>query len=203
MAGYIGQTIQSVVSQNYPNLEYIVIEGDSKDGTTEVINRFADKIAKVVIEPDGGQYHAIQKGMNMATGEVLAWINADDIYCPWTLSVVSEIFSNFPDVDWITGLTTYINEAGQCVSVANTASAYPVKYIRNGWFRSYLGGYLQQESVFWRRSLWEKVGGLDLTLSCAADFKLWTEFARHADLVTVAVPLAAFRFRPGGTEVFF
>jgi len=197
MVNYIGQTIQSVVSQNYPNLEYIIVDGGSKDGTTEVMNRYADQIAKVVIEPDDGQYHAIQKGMDMATGEVLAWLNADDIYCPWTLSVVNEIFSSYSDVDWITGLPTYVNDAGQCICVAHTASAYPVNYIRNGWFRSYLGGYLQQESMFWRRSLWEKVGGLDLSLNYAADFKLWTEFARHTDLVTVAVPLAAFRLRPG------
>lgn len=197
MAQYIEGTIRSIVGQGYPNLEYIIIDGGSTDGTADVIDRYTDKINVVIREPDDGQYHAIQKGMALATGEVMAWLNADDIYCPWTLSLVGEIFKEFPDVDWIIGLPCYLNNADQCVKVSNTQSAYPQKYIRNGWFRSYLAGYLQQESMFWRRSLWEKVGGLDLSFKYAADFKLWTEFARKSDLVSVSVPLAAFRVRPG------
>lgn len=197
MAAYVGTTISSIVSQNYPNLEYIVVDGASTDGTTYVIDKHADKIDVFISKPDDGQYHAIQKGLDIGQGEIMAWLNADDIYCPWTLSVVGEIFEQFPDVDWITGLPTFLNDAGQCVRVSNTLSAYPQKYIRNGWFRSYLGGYLQQESMFWRRSLWDKVGGLDLSLKYAADFKLWTEFAEQTDIVSLAVPLAAFRYRPG------
>ncbi len=197
MAQYIEHTIKSVLEQGYPNIEYIVIDGASTDGTTDVINRYADKIDEIINQPDDGQYHAIQRGLDMAQGEVMAWLNADDIYCPWALSVVGEIFREFPDVNWIIGLPCYLNKANQCVKVSNTQSAYTQEYIRNGWFRSYLAGYLQQESMFWRRSLWDKVGGLELSLKYAADFKLWTEFAEHTDLVSLAVPLAAFRYRPG------
>ncbi len=202
MANYVEQTIQSVVSQNYPNLEYIIVDGASTDGTTDVINRYADKITTIISEPDDGQYHAIQKGLNLANGDIMAWLNADDIYCPWTFSVVSEIFNKFPDVDWIIGLPCYLNNVNQCIRVSNTQSAYPQEHIRNGWFRSYLVGYLQQESVFWRRSLWKKTGGLDLSLDYAADFKLWTQFAKHSDLVSVAVPLALFRYRAGDQRSF-
>lgn len=197
MAQYIDRTIRSVVGQEYPNLEYIIIDGGSTDDTVSRIQKYHTDIDVFISEPDDGQYHAIQKGLDMAQGEIMAWLNADDIYLPWALSVVGEIFTEFPDVDWIIGLPCYFNKADQCVKVSNIQSAYTQEYIRNGWFHSYLGGYLQQESMFWRRSLWENVGSLDLSLKYAADFKLWTEFAKHTDLVSLAVPLAAFRYRPG------
>ena len=197
MAQYIEGTIKSVLEQGYPNLEYIVIDGGSTDDTVNVIQKYQADIDVFVSEPDEGQYHAIQKGLDISQGEIMAWLNADDIYFPWTLSVVGEIFEKFPDVDWIMGLPCCLNKVDQCVKVSNTQSACPREYLRNGWFRSSLAGYLQQESLFWRRSLWERTGGLDLNLNIAADFKLWTEFAEHADLVSLAVPLAAFRLRPG------
>lgn len=203
MAQYIERTIKSVVEQEYPSLEYIIIDGKSTDGTLDVISKYSDKINTIVSEPDDGQYHAIQKGLDMTQGEIMAWLNADDIYCPWTLSVVGEIFQEFPEIDWIIGLPCFLNEKDQFVKVSNNQSAYKQKYIRNGWFRSHLAGYLQQESMFWRRSLWEKAGGLDLSLKYAADFKLWSEFAKHTDLVSVSVPLAAFRHRPGQQKSSF
>ena len=91
-----------------------------------------------------------------------------------------------------------MNATGVCTRVSgNAGTAYPQQYIQNGWFRDGLAGYLQQESMFWRRSLWERAGGLDLKLGLAADFDLWRRFAEHADLVSVNVPLAMFRQRPG------
>lgn len=197
MADYIEQTIRSVVSQGYPNLEYIVIDGGSTDGTTNIIDRYSDKISVAISEPDDGQYHAIQKGIEKSTGDIMAWLNADDMYYPWALSIVGEVFEKFPDVDWIIGLPSHINAAGQCIRMSNAVAAYPRHYIRNGWFRKELANYLQQESMFWRRSLWNKVGGFDFTLKLAADFNLFTEFARYRDLVAISVPLAAFRRRPG------
>jgi len=194
----VEDTIRSVVQQRYARLQYVFIDGASKDNTLEVARRYERDIAVLLSERDDGQYHGIQKGMSMATGEVMAWLNGDDIYCPWTLSVVGEIFARFPDVDWIAGTSSFMNGQGQCTRVSgNSGTAMPRDYIRNGWFRPELAGYLQQESMFWRRSLWEKVGGLDLTLSLAADFDLWRRFAEHAELHAVNVPLALFRQRPG------
>ncbi len=195
MVDYIDHTIKSVVSQDYPNLEYIVVDGGSTDGTLDIIEKYRSKISRIISEPDDGQYHAIQKGMDLATGDILAWLNADDLYYPWTLSVVGEIFEKFGTVDWITGLPSYFNEKNQVTRISNTLASFPQEFIRNGWFQSKLGGCLQQESLFWRKSLWQKAGGLDLSYQLAADFKLWTQFAKYSDLVQVSVPLAGFKFR--------
>lgn len=197
MVNYIEQTIKSITSQGYRNLEYIIIDGGSTDGTLDRVEKYSDKITRVISEPDEGQYHGIQKGMDLATGDILAWLNADDIYYPWTFSVVADVFEKFPDADWIVGLPSQINKSGQCVSMASGVSAYPREFIRNGWARSYLGPHIQQESVFWRKSLWDKVGELDLKWKLAADFELWTRFAEYSELVALTVPLAAFRQRPG------
>lgn len=194
----VDETIRSVLQQRYPRLQYVFIDGASKDNTLEIARRYERDIAVLLSERDDGQYHGIQKGMSLATGEVMAWLNGDDIYCPWTLSVVGEIFARHPEVDWIVGTSSFMNGRGQCTRVSgNSGTAMPRAYIRNGWFRPQLAGYLQQESMFWRRSLWERVGGLDLSLRLAADFDLWRRFAEHAELHAVNVPLALFRQRPG------
>ncbi len=196
-AEFIEDTLRSILNQNYPDLELIVIDGNSTDGTQAIIEKYRDRIAYYVSEPDGGQYEAIQKGLSRATGDVMAWLNADDIYMPWTLSVVGEVFATHKDVDWITGLPAFLNRKGQMTGVYGTPACYPQNYIANGWFSGILGGYLQQESMFWRRSMWDKTDGLDLSLRLAGDFQLWTQFARHAELVPVSVPLASFRKLPG------
>ncbi len=197
MEATVGATVNSVVNQKRNNDQYIFIDGASTDKTLEIARSFKDKIDYFISEPDAGQYHAIAKGFAQASGDVFAWINADDILMPWTFSVVSEIFERFPQVDWITGTPSFLSENGQLTRVEFKPGAYPRRFIANGWFRSNLGGFLQQESMFWRRSLWEKVGGLNLSLSLAADFDLWMRFAQHADLVPVDVPLGAFRLQPG------
>ena len=177
-------------------IKYIVIDGASTDNTKQIVQKYESELTAFIVESDDGQYYAIQKGFDLSSGEIMAWLNADDTYLPWTFSVVAEIFLKFPEVDWIIGLPTFLNKNGQCVRVSDITASYPRNFIKNGWYRGHLAGYLQQESMFWRRSLWEKAGGLDLKLNYAADFKLWTEFAKHAELTTVSVPLSAFRYRP-------
>ncbi len=195
---HVEATLRSVLQQDYPALEYIFIDGASSDRTFEIASRYADRLAVLKSEPDPGQYHGIQKGMSLATGEVMAWLNGDDVYCPWTLQMVGEIFARFPEVQWIVGTPAYMNGAGACTRISgNAGTAYPRHYIRNGWFRPEIAGYLQQESMFWRKSLWDRVGGLNLALNYAADFDLWQRFAEHAELYSVTAPLALFRQRPG------
>jgi glycosyltransferase involved in cell wall biosynthesis len=195
---HVEATVRSVVAQDYPRLEYIFVDGASTDDTLAIARRYADRIAVLISEPDAGQYDGIRKGFGVSTGEIMAWLNADDVYFPWTLSVVGEIFGQFPDVDWIIGTPGYMNSRGQCTRVSgNAGAAYPREYIRNGWFRPALAGYLQQESMFWRRRLWDRAGGLNLDLGYAADFDLWRRFAEHAELHSVTAPLALFRQRPG------
>ncbi|MCF6272417.1 MAG: glycosyltransferase [Rhodobacteraceae bacterium] len=193
---YVKATLTSVLGQGYPALEYIFIDGASSDATLDIARRHAG-IAKLVSEPDNGQYHAIQKGAALATGEVMGWINADDILLPGALSTVADIFATFPEINWITGLPGFLNEAGQITTTQRNLPSYPRRYLQNGWYSAHLGAYLQQESMFWRRSLWDSVGGLDTRYSLAADFDLWTRFAQETALVPVHTSLAAFRRRQG------
>lgn len=197
MQQYVGQTISSVVAQKLANDQYIFVDAASTDGTTQVAKSFGNQIDTLISEPDDGQYFGIAKGFRHATGDIQCWINADDILMPWTFAVVREIFTRFPEVDWITGNPSFLQANGQLTRMYTKMPAYPRKFIANGWFDKNLGGYLQQESMFWRKSLWDKTDGLNLDLLLAADFDLWTKFAEHAELVPVDIPLAAFRERPG------
>jgi hypothetical protein len=196
MERFIEQTIRSVTDYKTPEIEYILVDGLSDDATLSIAKQYSDYIDILISEPDDGQYQAIAKGFSRSSGEIMGWINADDILMPWTFSVVAQIFDQFPEVDWITGLPSFLNEAGMLGRVQWDLPAYPRNFIANGWYQRYLAGYLQQESMFWRRSLWDRVGGLETRHSLAADFDLWTRFASHADLIPVDVPLAAFRERP-------
>jgi len=201
MGKYIEQTIQSVITQDYPHLEYIIVDGGSTDNTIDIINRYKSKISIIISEPDGGMYDAINKGIKSSTGDILAWLNADDIYFPWTLSTVAKAFSENNEINWIRGMPSFIDESGCISNIYNNISAAPRNFIRNGWFRDGLYGYLQQESIFWKRGLWEKVNGLNLNYTIAADFELWTRFAEISDLVSVGLPLAAFRKRSQSKSV--
>jgi hypothetical protein len=195
---HVESTIASVVGQRYPKLDYVFVDGASTDSTLEIALRYRASISTLISEKDAGQYDAIQKGLLATRGEVQAWLNADDIYLPWTFAVVGELFARFPELKWIIGAPSYLNARGQCTRVSGTAgAAYPQRYIRNGWYEARHAGYLQQESMFWRRSLWDRVGGLDLRYRYAADFDLWRRFAAETELVGVRVPLAAFRLLPG------
>lgn len=188
----IESTILSVLSQNYPNLEYIIVDGASTDGTLDIVNRYKDKISIIISEPDNGMYDAINKGFSHATGDIFAWLNADDIYMPWAFQTVARLFAEHKEVQWAIGQTTFMYDERIPNKFFNFCNSYSRKDIRRGWHRWHVLGNLQQESMFWRRELWNSVGGLDLTWKVAADFELWIRFAEHAELVTIASPLAAF-----------
>lgn len=192
---WVSETVQSVLTQSCPDLEYIVIDGASTDGTREYLESRRGAFAHFVSEPDPGQYHALAKGMAHTSGDIMGWINGDDILLPWTLKLVRRIFCEFPDVEWITGSPAFLNADSECFLVSPVAASYPRQYLANGWFREGLLGYVMQENTFWRRNLWERAGGLDLRWQWAADFDLWVRFAEHAELTAVATPLAAFRVR--------
>ncbi|WP_348243865.1 glycosyltransferase family 2 protein [Leptolyngbya sp. DQ-M1] len=184
------KTLRSVIDQNYPNCEYIVIDGGSTDRSVDIISRYSDHLAYWEHQSDAGQYFAINKGFSKSTGEIMAWINSDDIYLPWTLHVVAEIFQQFPQIDWIIGRPTQIQNG--VIRHVGSLQPYPRQCIYNGLFRGDRLGWIQQESLFWRRSLWEKAGPLRTDLKYAADFELWTRFAQHADLVSVSCLLGGF-----------
>jgi glycosyltransferase involved in cell wall biosynthesis len=187
---FLEQTIQSVLEQNYPNLEYIIIDGGSTDGSVDIIKKYARKLAYWVSEPDKGLYDAVKKGFDKSTGEIMAWINSDDMYHRNAFYIVAEVFSSFHNVDWIQGLPAYYDEQGRSVWVDSYKQWSKHDY--------YSGEYewIQQESTFWRRSLWEKVAGeFNTSYKYAGDLALWTLFFRHASLYSMACLLSGFRFR--------
>ena len=98
------RAIKSVASQDYDDIEHIVMDGGSTDASLEIIERHSHKLTKVVSEKDNGQYDAIRKGFAMSTGDILCWLNSDDLYFPWTMRIVARIFSDFPQIQWIMGL---------------------------------------------------------------------------------------------------
>jgi glycosyltransferase involved in cell wall biosynthesis len=193
-AQYITTTVNSVLHQNYPHYEHIVIDGGSTDGTLDIINSYPH--LRIISEPDKGQYDAINKGVRMANGDILCWLNGDDFYFPWTLQVVATVFSRFPDIEWISSL--FPTHGNQYDAVVHT---YPV----HGFHRKALSkpvslksksfpGMIQQESTFWRKSLWDQAGELDLSFSYAADYELWYRFYQYTTLFGVSTPLACFRW---------
>jgi glycosyltransferase involved in cell wall biosynthesis len=193
---FLENTIQSILVQNYPNLEYIIMDGGSTDNSLEVIRRYEPNLFHWESASDNGQYDALQKGFSHTHGDIMGYLNSDDLYFPWTLRVVGEIFATFPQVEWLTT---------SCTSATPIDAQFPLVYIRyNRSRRRFLEtrdrllkqrDFIQQESTFWRRSLWEKAGGrLDTRLKYAGDFELWARFFEHTSPVTVNIPLAMFRF---------
>lgn len=160
MEKYIEGTIISVLSQNYDNLEYIIVDGGSTDSSMEIINKYRDKIAVVISEPDHGMYDAIAKGFAIATGDIFAYINADDTYFPHTFRLVNEIFTANSEIDWIGGRPAYINENRNLTDIFPQVGAKRSKDIARGYFHQNAYGFLMQESMFWRKELYIKSGGL-------------------------------------------
>lgn len=186
---YIEETIQSVLSQNYPNLEYIIIDGDSTDDSVAIIKKYESQLTYWVSEPDKGLYDAIQKGFDKSTGDIMAWINSDDLYHPKAFFIVAEIFK-FNEVNWLQGISTFFDEIGRTVGVESTKRWSKLDY--------YLGNFkwIQQESIFWRRSLWETSGGkMETKMKYAGDLELWLRFFRHDKLFVTNGLLGGFRMR--------
>lgn len=184
---FLEETILSVINQNYKNLEYILIDGGSTDDSVDIIKKYQDKLSYWISEKDNGQAHALNKGFSKTTGEIMGWINSDDKYYQWTFNVVSEIFQKFPDVNWIVGINSWFDEKGRLYKTE------PVfKNIYDFLTNQYQ--WIQQESVFWRRSLWEKAGGkINENYKLMIDGELWCRFFLYDDLWHVDRIIGGFR----------
>ncbi len=196
-AAFLEATIDSVLSQNYPNLEFIIIDGGSTDGTVDIIKKYAAHLTFWSSEPDRGQYDAINKGFKHATGDILCWLNSDDLFFPWTLRTVASIFTQLDEVDWISTLQPgFWDHNGFCLGFQNIPG-FSREAFFDGCYTQATGrflSYIQQESTFWRRRLWERAGSsVRPHFSLAADFDLWGRFYAHANLYGVCSPLAGFR----------
>jgi glycosyltransferase involved in cell wall biosynthesis len=190
-ARYLEATFRSVLSQGYPNLEYIVVDGGSTDGSAEIIRRYEGQLHSWISEPDHGMYDAINKGFARSSGELMGWISATDMLHAGSLFVVGSVFRTFPQVEWITGRPTGFSDDGMAAEI--------LKLRR--WSRwAFLAGanrYIQQESTFWRRSLWDRAGSrVDDSRRNASDFELWVRFFRFAKLYSVDALIGGFRSHP-------
>jgi glycosyltransferase involved in cell wall biosynthesis len=184
---FIGQTLESIISQSYPDLELIVVDGGSTDDSVQVIESYQKHITWWVSEPDKGQAHAINKGMGQATGDILAWLNSDDCLMPNALYRIGAIFINNPDVDVVYGQRVLINEEGQDIGkwILPTHRNFILTY----------ADYIPQETMYWRRKLWDKVGGyVEESFKFAMDWELIRRFI-ETDAKFKLIPAFLGQFR--------
>lgn len=194
---FIERTIKSVLGQGYPNLEYIIIDGGSTDNSVEIIKKYEDQLHYFVSESDSGMYDAINKGFAQSSGEIMGWINSDDVHQQNSLFKLAKLFTRHQHVEWLMGYPTLINEADE---VTWEGQDKPVHNPLFFYLHNHMIGFsfIQQESTFWKRSLWEKAGGeIDLQYKLAGDFELWLRFFKHAKLYFTHKRLSAFRRREG------
>jgi glycosyltransferase involved in cell wall biosynthesis len=185
-AEFLEETILSVLNQNYPNLEYWIMDGGSTDGTLEIIHKYADRLTGWVSEKDQGQTDAINKGFARAGGEILAWLNSDDTYQPNAISQAVKFLTDHPDWGMVYGDTQFINENGKIIGKF-PASQTDYDKLRQGYV------HIPQQAAFFRADLWRKVGPLDPTFYFAMDYDLWVRLAGEAPLVYVRQLWANFR----------
>jgi len=184
---YIGRTIYSVVNQGYPQLEYFVQDGGSDDQTREVLERFEEGLSGWVSEPDDGQADAINRGFAHTSGEIMAYLNSDDLLLPGSLAYVASYFKKHPKVDAVYGHRIVIDEHDRQIGVW-VLPRHSDKMLT-------LADYVPQETLFWRRELWERAGGrIDTSFKFAVDWDLLLRF-REAGARIVRLPrfLGAFR----------
>lgn len=190
-ARYLGDCLESILSQNYPNLELIVMDGGSTDDSPAIIERHRKYLSYWQSRPDAGQYSAIEEGLRRSTGEIMGWLNADDMFHPGAFDTVSGIFCQNPEVEWLMGRPNSFDEEGrQKVVLSFLPMNSRAKYLADQEL-------IQQEGVFWHRGLWERSGSyLDMELSLAADLELWARFFRSAQLFALDCLIAGFRDHP-------
>lgn len=194
---YIEDCILSIKQQTNTNFEHIIVDGGSTDSTLEIIKKYAGTYnMRWISEPDNGMYDAICKGFAMATGDIFAWLNADDMYRPYTVHMVLNLMSN-QDIHWLTGFPVIYTENGVMYS-ASTILPIPFRIFMKMGYPGKGGCGLQQESTFWKRSLWETANGPDIKkYKYAGDFLLWKRFAHYSDIYITDIVLSGFRKHSG------
>ncbi len=190
---FLEQTILSVLEQNYKNLEYIVIDGGSQDSSVEIIKKYEKYLAYWITEKDNGQAEAIAKGFRHATGEILAWLNSDDQYCPDALQTVGQYFCQNPEVDLLYGDYYLLYPDGKHKLKKKIDFDYAIAL--------YCYLMIPQPSAFWRRTIYDAVGGMDISLSYAMDYDLFLRIACLGRVEHFKHPLSVFRLHSQSKSV--
>ena len=185
-AAYLEQAMLSVLSQDYPAIEYIVVDGGSSDGSQEIIKRYAERLAWWTSEPDDGQTDAINKGFARATGDIMAYLNSDDLYRPGAVREAVDYLVTHPEIGMVYGDADYIDENGTVIG-RFAAAQTDYKRLRRGYV------HIPQQAAFFRADLWRRVGPLDPSFQFAMDYDLWVRISALAPIHYVRRPWAAFR----------
>jgi len=188
---FIRQTVESVLGQGYPALDYRVVDGQSTDQTLAVLRPYSDRL-HLISEPDRGQTHALNKGLRAASGDIVGWINADDYLLPGALETVGRFFADHPQVQWLTGDCLIVDRHSRRIQepirrYKRTLRALPPP--------AYLGltNAICQPATFWRRAVHDRLGYLDETLRYTMDYDWWLRLAQLQPPARVPHTLAAFR----------
>lgn len=184
---YLEQTIQSVIGQTYDNIEYIVIDGGSTDGSCELIKKYEDKLAYWISESDSGMYDAINKGLKVASGDILAYLNSDDLYHPDSVKIAVEYFQNHSDIELIYGNCDFIGSRGEFLYT------YYYPKFKMEAFIVMNTSIIPQQTTFWRSRIHEKIGYFDTTLKMCGDFDFYAKAGKHCRINHIKKNLAKFR----------
>lgn len=190
---YIEETIESVLSQNYPNLEYWVIDAGSTDNTLKILKKY-DRQLNWFSEPDKGQSDAINKGLKKSSGEILAYLNSDDIYLPGTLGNIAKYYRE-TKADWITGDYRIIDESGKLSKTSHIVTAYKrlLMAIYSPLILKITDSMFPQPSTFWSRRAYERVGEFNTKYHYVMDYDYWLRMSKHFEPHYLKTPLSGFR----------
>ena len=189
---YLEETIESVLSQNFHDIEYIFVDGVSTDGTLDILRCHAerDKRIRWVSEPDRGITDAMNKGIRMATGDIVGHLHSDDAYMPGTLERVADCFLKNPEAKWVTGRMLIVDEEGETLYETELKSSYTAQSILK---QNIIG----HPATFFRREVFDEIGLFDETFKYAMDYDLFVRVALKYEPVVIDHLLARFRYHPG------
>ncbi len=174
-AQFLERTIRSVLGQEYPNIEYIIVDGGSTDGSVAIIKKYEGRLAWWVSEQDKGQTDAINKGFERAKGEILAWINSDDTYNPGAVNDAVKYLVENPDVAMVYADCNFIGENDEIIGKFKSAQT-DYRRLREGYV------HIPQQTMFFRAKYWRELGPLDPSFYFAMDYDLWTRIAARAPI---------------------
>ncbi|HPN54843.1 MAG TPA: glycosyltransferase family 2 protein [Candidatus Moranbacteria bacterium] len=191
-ARFIERTIKSVLDQNYPDLEYIIMDGGSTDGTVEILQKYSDKITWKS-EKDNGQSDAINKGLKMATGDIVAYLNSDDTYETGSLQKVVDFFENNKEAKWVTGKCKIINEKDE--EIRKPITFYKNLFLKNFSYSKLLSeNFISQPATFWKRELLNEIGYLNEEEHFCMDYEYWLRIGQKYPAGIIGAYLANFRY---------